>query len=280
MDQPALQVEAISKSFPVRRSLRESLRRPAGAPRLKALDGLSFEVAEGEFFGLLGENGAGKTSLFRILSTLVLPDQGTVRVLGVDLARDPAQVRRLLAPVLVSERSLAWRLSAVENLRLYAAFYRLPRGEVERRIADLLQVVGLTDTAARMVGTFSSGMKQRLMLARALLARPRILLLDEPTRSLDPLAARRFRQFLKQDIGRGQGCTVLLATHDPDEVRDLCDRVGVLHRGRLVGLGTPESLTMELGYHRYRLVTSEPAHPAIEQLGAAGDAPGADPRDG
>jgi ABC-2 type transport system ATP-binding protein len=266
----ALHLEGLSKSFPARRSLRDTLLHPRSGLMLAALDRVSCDVAEGEFFGFLGENGAGKTTLFRILSTLVIPDAGTVQVLGTDITRDPATVRRLLTPVLVSERSLAWRLSAVENLRLYAAFYRMPRAAAESRIAELLHVVGLDNVGDRLVGTFSSGMKQRLMLARALLARPRVLLLDEPTRSLDPLAARAFRQFLKDDIGRGQGCTVLLATHDPDEVRELCDRIGVLHRGRMLGVGTPESLARELGVHRFRLVTTEPDHPAIERLGIDG----------
>jgi ABC-2 type transport system ATP-binding protein len=273
---PALEVEGLRKSFKVRRPLGETLRRPFQGATLTALDGLSCRVAEGEFFGLLGVNGAGKTTFFKILSTLVNPDGGTASVFGIDVARDPARIRELVAPVLTSERSLYWRLSAAENLRLFAALHRLP-GSPTQRVNELLRLVGLAEVGARLVGTFSSGMKQRLLLARALLARPRLLLLDEPTRSLDPIAARDFRDFLRKEIGRAQGCTVLLATHDADEVRDLCDRVGVLHRGKLVAMGTTQTLAAQLNFHRYRLVTTEPSHPAIEALAGDGvhlNAPG------
>lgn len=266
----ALELQGISKTFRVRRTLREGLKAPFAGARLTALSDVSCDIAEGEFFGVLGENGAGKTTLFKILATLTSPDSGSARVYGVDVAREPAQVRQLLAPVFVSERSLAWRISARENLRLYGGLHRLPGREIERRADELLQLVGLEQTGARLVGTFSSGMKQRLLLARALMARPRMLLLDEPTRSLDPIAARSFREFLRRDVGRTQGCTVVLATHDPDEVRDLCDRLGVLHRGRLVATGTVESLSGQLGWHRYRLVTREPAHQAVERLAEIG----------
>jgi ABC-2 type transport system ATP-binding protein len=267
---PALEIEGLGKSYRVRRPLRDTLRRPFQSERMAALSDISCRVEDGEFFGFLGENGAGKTTLFRILSTLVIPDRGRVLIHGTDVTNDPARIRRLVSPVLVNERSLAWRLSAVENLRMYGPLYGLRGSEMESRIAELLKVVGLADTGSRLVGTFSSGMKQRLMLARALMPRPRLLLLDEPTRSLDPIAARAFRQFLKDDIGKGQGCTVLLATHDPDEMRDLCDRVCVLHRGRLIGQGTPASLAAQLGVHRFRLVTTHPEHPAVLALGPAG----------
>lgn len=266
MSAPALEVRGLRKTFRARRSLGETLRRPFQASLVTALDGISCQVVEGEFYGLLGENGAGKTTFFKILSTLVAPDAGVAFVFGTDVRQQPALVRRLVGPVLASDRSLYWRLSAAENLRLYAALHRLPGGEAADRIRELLALVGLADVRARLVGTFSSGMKQRLLLARALLARPRMLLLDEPTRSLDPIAARDFRDFLRRDIGRAQGCTVLLATHDADEVRDLCDRVGVLHRGRLIATGTTASLAAQFGYHRFRLVTTDPGHPAVEGL--------------
>jgi ABC-2 type transport system ATP-binding protein len=265
-----VKLEGLCKSFRVRRTLRDALRAPFRAERITALNSISAQVQEGEFFGILGENGAGKTTLFKVLSTLTLADTGRAQVFGVDVRRHPARVRTLIAPVLATERSLAWRLSARENLRLYAALHRLDRQEAEKRASALLALVGLADTGARLVGTFSTGMRQRLLLARALLARPRMLLLDEPTRSLDPLAARDFREFLRQDIGAGHGCTVLLATHDADEVRDLCDRVGVLHRGRLVASGTRSAISTQLGYHRYRLVTRTPEHPAVEALAGQG----------
>src|SRR5690606_27038464 len=150
-------------------------------------------------------------------ATLVTPDHGTVRVEGLDVVRDAAAVRRALVPVVADERSLRWRLNAYENLRLYAVLYRVPAARLRSRIQEVLEVVGLEATGHKMVGQFSSGMRQRLLVARALLSSPRVLLLDEPTRGLDPLSARALRAFLKDDLCRRQGRTVLLATHNAEE---------------------------------------------------------------
>jgi ABC-2 type transport system ATP-binding protein len=141
---------------------------------------------------------------------------------------------------------------------------------VEGRARELLALVGLDATAAQLVGTFSSGMKQRLLVARALLARPRVLLLDEPTRSLDPISARALRSFLRDELVGNQGCTVLLATHSADEAFDLCDRVAVLDRGRLLATGPVERLAREVGDGRYRAWTRDAQHPAWQALGDRG----------
>ena len=183
-------LEGIVKRFPVPRPIGAVLRAPFARRWVTSLDDVRFDVRPGEFFGLLGPNGAGKTTLFKMLSTLVLPDAGHATVGGHDVATEPAAVRRLLAPVIADERSLHWRLSANENLELFAGLHALPRRGSAARIREVLHVVGLADTGARQAGTFSSGMRQRLLVARALLCRPRVLLLDEPTRSLDPIAAR------------------------------------------------------------------------------------------
>lgn len=270
MSEIALQLRGISKSFPARRTLLETIRHPRTRSTVEALRDVSCDIREGEFFGLLGQNGAGKTTLFRILSTLVAPDTGSATVLGGDVVRQAALVRSQVAPVFTSDRSLYWRLSALENLRLFAVLQQLPHAEGERRINQALIQVGLEGTSARMVGTFSAGMKQRLLLARALLGRPRVLLLDEPTRSLDPIAARAFRAFLREQIGRAGGCTVVVATHDPDEVRELCDRVGVLHHGQLVALGTRSELASGLEVGRYRLTSSTVDPATIARLREVG----------
>jgi ABC-2 type transport system ATP-binding protein len=131
-------------------------------------------------------------------------------------------------------------------------------------------VVGLDDTGEKMVGSFSSGMKQRLLIARALIASPRVLLLDEPTRSLDPVSARRFRAFLHDEIVGRQKCTVLLATHNAEEALELCDRVAILNRGQLLAAGTAQSIASEMGNERYRLWTSDPDHPGITALAERG----------
>jgi ABC-2 type transport system ATP-binding protein len=166
---------------------------------------------------------------------------------------DERAVRRLLAPVIANERSLYWRLSARENLRLYTALQGLYGADARTEEQRVLQVTGLTDTGAKMVGAFSSGMRQRLLIARALLGRPRVLLLDEPTRSLDPISARDFRRFLRETVVRTEGCTVLLATHDADEVWELCDRVGILERGRLLAVDRTDVLRHRAGTDRFRV---------------------------
>jgi len=256
-------VRGLSKSFVLQRSWRELLARPRDRRTQTALQDISLEVVRGEFFGLLGQNGAGKSTLFRILAGLVLPDAGDVDIVRSDGSESRDGGVALVVP---SERSLYWRLSARENLRLYAALHDMDRREVTTRIEETLQVVGLADTDQKQVGLFSSGMRQRLLIARALLPRPDILLLDEPTRSLDPISARDFRRFLREEIGRRQGCTVLLATHDHEEVRDLCDRIGILHRGRLIAMGRTDEILGALEYQRIRLRVRDQAPTWLEPL--------------
>jgi ABC-2 type transport system ATP-binding protein len=260
--------EHLTKRFAQQRSWREVARAPFAAPRALVVDDVSFSVAEGEIFGLLGQNGAGKTTIFKMLSTLLLADTGRASVAGHDVEAAPAAVRRLVAPIIANERTLYWRLSARENLRLFSTLQGL-RGAAARAEEDrALAVTGLTDTGEKMVGAFSSGMRQRLLIARALLGRPRVLLLDEPTRSLDPISARDFRRFLRETVVDAEGCTVLLATHDADEVWDLCDRVGVLERGRLLAVEETALLRHRSGGDRHRLwLRSSDAEAAARTLG-------------
>ena len=272
VDEAIVSVRSLSKAFPVRRSWGEFLARPWRRPeRVTVVDRVSFEVRPAEFFGLLGANGAGKTTLFRMLSTQLLPDSGTALVAGCDILRNPREVRERLTPVVADERSLNWRLTARENLELFAALYGVPRNQVRGRVTELLEAVELHEAGSKMVGTFSSGMKQRLLIARALLPRPRVLLLDEPTRSLDPISARRFRQFLREEIAGRQGCTVLLATHSAEEAFDLCDRVAVLDRGRLLAVGPVEALMGEVRDDRYRLtIRTAQVDTAVRTLDSSG----------
>lgn len=263
-------VDHLVKRFAVRRGWRATIRHPRAKEYATALGGVSFQVARGEFFGLLGENGAGKTTLFKVLASLVTPDEGTVSVHGHDVVRDGERVRRLLAPVIADERSLNWRLSARENLRLFASLHDLRGAARDRRVSELLELTGIADTGDKMVGQFSSGMKQRLLIARALLSRPSVLLLDEPTRSLDPLGARRFREFLREEIVARQGCTVLIATHKAEEALELCNRVAILDKGVVRAVGTPEELARRIVGERYRLWTLDPSHPALATLETRG----------
>lgn len=256
-------VRDLVKSFRLPVPLRDYVRDPLGRARPihEALRGVSLDVAPDECFGLLGPNGAGKTTLFKILSTLVRADGGSAHVAGFDVASAPSGVRRALTPVIADERSLNWRLSGVQNLELFASLYgvRSAREEALR----LMETVGLDSSDGKMVGAYSSGMRQRLLIARALLSKPRVLLLDEPTRSLDPVGARSLRRFLREEVIGRQGCAVLLATHSPDEAFDLCDRLAILNRGQVVAQGTAAELERLASRELHRVVV------AAESRGAA-----------
>jgi len=262
----AIRIAQLTKSFVARRPFRDTVLHPFRRKYTRALNDVNCEIFQGEFFGFLGANGAGKTTLFKILATLVSPDHGQVQVNGVDVAAAPDEVRRFLTPVIADERSLRWRLSARENLRLYAVLYGVPPNDVKRRVDEVLERVGLDPADMKLVGRFSSGMRQRLLIARALIPSPKILLLDEPTRSLDPVAARDLRAFLRGEICKSLGCTVLLATHTAEEAFDLCDRVAIMHRGRPLAIGPTYKLMLEYGEERYRIWTTSGSARAVASL--------------
>ncbi len=259
----AIHVDSLQKRFAARRSWQVALRSPRARAHVQALAGVSLSIPAGSCFGILGPNGAGKSTLFRILSTLVLPDAGTATICGLDAVQDAEAVRGVLSSAGADERSLFWRISAQENLRLYASLQGMRGATRSRRVEEALAIVGLEKMGGQLVGRFSSGLRQRLLLARALLGRPRVLLLDEPTRSQDPVAARAFREFLRLEIVQRQGCTVVIATHGADEAFDLCDRVAVLHAGQVVAQGRAAELTGALVADRVLMWTSEPDHPIL-----------------
>jgi ABC-2 type transport system ATP-binding protein len=266
----AVSVRGLTKRFAPRSSVAAMLRFARRAPAVAVVDHVTLDVMPGEVFGLLGPNGAGKTTIFKMLSTMVAPDEGTACIDGFDVVREPASIRGVLASVPADERSLNWRLSAHENLLLFAALQGIPRVETTPRVAAVLRTVGLADDRHKRVAEFSSGMRQRLLIARALLTKPRILLLDEPTRTLDPLSARELRRFLREELVGRQGCTILLATHNTDEAFGFCDRVAVLHQGRVLATGATGELTGRFGEERYRVLTTDAEHSAfiaLEQRG-------------
>lgn len=217
----------------------EPRRKRDGEP-VVALDDVDLTIEPGQVHGLLGPNGAGKTTLVRILSTVLLPTSGTARVLGRDVVEETDAVRRTIGMVLGGERGLYTRLTARQNLRYWAALYRMPGGSARRRSDELLERVGLASKADTRVEDFSRGMKQRLHLARGLLADPAVLFLDEPTTGLDPIAALEFRTVVGEL--REEGRTILLTTHDLVEAEAVCDRVALIDRGRLLAVETPRTL--------------------------------------
>lgn len=210
-----------------------------------ALAGIDLHVRAGEVVGLLGHNGAGKTTTARTIAGVLPPDVGTVRVLGMDPAIDGPAVRRRLG-VLPAKPIVDTRLTAQANLHFAADLFAVPADDVERRIADALARFELTERAHEEVGGFSTGMRQRLSLARVLLSDPEVLLLDEPTSALDPVAARSVRDLLAE-LARGHRRTIVLCTHDLIEAEQLCDRLVVLERGSVVAAGTPDDLRAEHG---------------------------------
>ena len=210
----------------------------------EALRGVSFEVASGESFGLLGPNGGGKTTLFRIASTLLAPTSGTVQVYGRDVVRNAAAVRRDIG-VMFQSPALDGRLKVVENLRYHGHLYGLRGPRLGARVDEMLSLVRLTDRAADRVDTLSGGLRRRVELAKALLPGPRLLLLDEPSNGLDPGARREVWEHLRH-LRETAATTIVVATHLMDEAAE-CARVGILHEGRLVALGAPAALTSAIG---------------------------------
>jgi len=206
-----------------------------------ALDAVSLTVEEGVLFGLLGANGAGKTTLLRLVCTLLRPSAGRIEVLGHDSRRDAEAVRRCVGVVLGGERAVYWRLTGRENLLYAAALHGVPPAVARARASDLLRLVGLSDRADDLVERYSTGMRQRLGLARALMPDPPILVLDEPTAGLDPAGVAELRRLLGELRG-ARTRTILLATHNVAEAERLCDVVGILHRGRLVACDSPAAL--------------------------------------
>lgn len=207
---------------------------------VEALQGITFSVREGEILGLLGPNGAGKTTTIKILTTMLTPTSGEVRILGLDPVKEFKKLRSQINFILGGERNLYWRLSAYDNLAYFADLYKVPRQVQKSRIPQLLELVGLTDAAHRRVETFSKGMKQKLQIARGLLNEPKILFLDEPTIGLDPMSARQLRDILHEL--KKQGTTILLTTHYMLEADELCDRIAFINNGLISIEGTPEEL--------------------------------------
>jgi ABC-2 type transport system ATP-binding protein len=214
---------------------------------VRAVDDVTFTVAEGEILGLLGHNGAGKTTTIRMLTGRARPTKGRALVAGHDTTHERELVKPLINLVF-EEQNLYERQTGRENLDLFAALYGVPRA----RVAELLERVGLTEASGRKVRTYSSGMKQRLLVARALLNDPRVLFLDEPTRGLDPSSAREVRTIVREHAAAG--ATVFLTTHYMEEADELCHRVAFLAAGRIVALDTPRELKLRYGERTARVL--------------------------
>lgn len=210
---------------------------------ITAIDHLNLEIRKGELFGLLGPNGAGKTTLVKVLCTLLPPDEGNAILNGFDVVRQQMDVRRSIGALFsVGERGAFWRLNGYTNLEFFSAIYNVPRNKRHERIMEVLDLVGLRDKAFQRYQRYSGGMKRKLALARVLLPDTPILLLDEPTVGLDVISSRTLRDFIKNDLSRKAGKTILYTTHYVEEASQICDRIGILNRGKLVACDTPNNI--------------------------------------
>ena len=242
MRELAISIRNLSKTYPVPfRRLRAFFRRPVKEP-VEALREVTFDVHSGEIFGLIGRNGAGKTTLTKIVATLVQPTTGTVTVRGNDSVLHDEQVRRQIGLATAEERSFYWRLTSEQNLMFFARLHGLSDRTAKQRIRELFAQLELDEVARRRFGEMSTGNKQRLAVARAMLSHPPVLLLDEPTRSLDPLAAARMREMISSLARQDPPVTILLTSHNLAEVETLCERVAIISRGRIRAIDTPQHL--------------------------------------
>jgi ABC-2 type transport system ATP-binding protein len=210
-----------------------------------AVDQVSFDVAEGEVFGLLGPNGAGKTTIIKILTTLLPPTSGKATIVNFDVTRQPMEVRRRIGYV-PQALSADGTLTGYENLMVFARLYDIPRAYRTELVREALAFMGLADAADRLVRTYSGGMIRRLEVAQAMLHRPQVLFLDEPTVGLDPVARKAVWEYLAR-LRQQSGMTVFLTTHYMEEADSLCDRIAIMHLGKMMTLGTPAELKAAVG---------------------------------
>ena len=233
-----------------------------------ALDGIDLSVRSGELFGVLGPNGAGKTTLIKILVTLLLPSSGEALVDGLDVVREFRRLRHRIAMVSGGENVGYGMLTVREQLWMFSQLYGMPSAAAYRRIDELLERTNLADAAGRRVHALSSGMRQKMNLIRGLMTNPRILFLDEPTVALDVGAARDVRQEIRRWMSEDPGRTVILTTHHMQEADDLCDRLAIVNRGRIVALGEPAALKQQVQQQAVIDLRLNPGTPLLDVLRA------------
>jgi len=229
----AIETLGVTKRFPQPKGYRELLTSPLKRKEITALEDVSITVAKGELFGLLGPNGAGKTTLIKILCTLILPNEGRAFVNGYDVAKSGQKIRKCIGYVVSEERSFYWRLTGRQNLKFFATMNNLTSSQSMERIDQVVRLTGLGADIDKVFKDYSSGMRQKLAIARGLLTNPEILFLDEPTRNLDPVIAQDVRTFIREQLVNEKGKTVVLATHNMHEAEKLCDRIAIIDRGRV-----------------------------------------------
>jgi ABC-2 type transport system ATP-binding protein len=233
----AVQVKDLKKYFISRK---KKFFKTIEKKEFKAVDGVSFDIYKGEIFGLLGPNGAGKTTTIKMITGLLRPTSGSICVMDKDVDKNPMQALKNIGTVLAGDRSIYWKLTARENLEYFAALYGCNKKEAKKRAEHIINRLGLTEKADELVEKFSTGMKQKVALGKALIPNAPVVLLDEPTLGLDPQSALNLREIIV-DI-KSEGRTVLLTTHYMEEADFLCDRIAIIDGGKIIALDTPENL--------------------------------------
>src|SRR5664280_1227818 len=216
----------------------ESLTKSFG--RIKALDNLNLEIKQGELLGIIGPNGAGKTTAIRMACCILKPDFGDIKISGISIHEDPIKIKSMIG-YLPEEPNLYERFKAKDLLKYFAELYGVPKNDIDGRIDDLLELVGMTERKDDRINTFSKGLRQRISVARALVHDPDIIILDEPTMGLDPATANSIRDFVRNLKGNK---TMILCTHYLAEADSLCDRVAILNKGKIIDVGTPGYLSL------------------------------------
>lgn len=248
--------------------------RTGEAGKIVALDGVTMEIERGELFGLLGPNGAGKTTLIKILATLLLPSSGRALVDGYDVASSAREIRERISMVSGGETSGYGLLTVEENLWMFARFHGLDSNTARKRIAELLSIVGIADRAQTKISDLSTGLRQKMNFIRGFVSDPRIVFLDEPTLGLDVAAARDVRSFIRDWLRERPERTILLTTHYMAEADELCDRLAIIDRGRLLAMDTPGALKTRLGEESIYYLSVLPLGPPPSRSGMIEAVPG------
>jgi len=256
----AIETHSLTKQFPKTKGWRGLIHKVYDPP---VVNDVSIMVSKGELFGLVGPNGAGKTTLIKMLSTLILPSAGSVLVNGYSL-RNAQQIKQTVGLVTSDERSFFWRLTGTQNLEFFAALDQIPRNETQDRVVQVMALMGLQDLAAKPFQTYSTGMRQRLSIARALLSNPKLLFLDEPTKGLDPESSHQLQDIIQNQLSHLAGVTVFMASHNLEEVEQICDRVAIMRTGKIIACGTMDELRAEIP-HRLQYEVQVQGYPTAAQ---------------
>lgn len=246
--------------YPLPKRYREYVLKPFAKPKtVTALHGVDMQIERGDRVAFMGANGAGKTTLLKLIGGLLYPSSGSIQINGKDTVKNNLHARLSVGYVLNEERSFYWRLSGRQNLRFFGALDNLHGADLEKRIDELLGLVEMDEAADVRVSNYSSGMKQRLAIARGLLADPEILILDEPTRTLDPIGAEKIKRLIMDKVHAEEKRALLIATHRIEEATELCNKVVVIKKGRILAYERKEDILKEyadLGAY-YKAVNGE-----------------------